>query len=190
MKAIRTNLKNPHKNIIFQTEWFDIEEEVYSGIDKLENKPFYRILAPDGVIVLATTKDHKIVMVKQFRPALNKYTIEFPSGAIKPREKPISAAKRELLEETGYICKKYEPLLEGHVMLSRFSSKDYAFWGQMAYRDINIVKEKGIEVLLWNIEELKHHIIDGSFNHFAMISLISLAEWKFQTFQFNFSSRN
>jgi ADP-ribose pyrophosphatase len=178
----KKNLQKPNKKIIFRTEWFNIEEETYQGFDALQDKPFYRINAPDGVIILATTAENKILLVKQFRPALNAYTIEFPSGGILTGEKPEDAAKRELLEETGYLCQEILPLLEGHVMLSRFSSKDYAFWGHKAKIEINQKKDKSIELLLWSPEELIQAILEGKFNHFAMISLLLLIQLKYHTF--------
>ena len=180
--AMMKNLEKLNKKIIFRTEWFNIEEETYQGFDALQNKPFYRINAPDGVIILATTAEKKILLVRQFRPALDAYTIEFPSGGILSGEKPEDAAKRELLEETGYSCQEISPLLEGHVMLSRFSSKDYAFWGQKAEIKINPKKDKNMELLLWSHEELIQAILKEEFNHFAMISLLLLIQLKYNAF--------
>lgn len=181
--ATMTNLEKINKKIVFRTEWFNIEEETYHGFDALQNKPFYRINAPDGVIILATTTKKKILLIKQFRPALNAYTIELPSGGILSGEKSEDAAKRELLEETGYSCQEMLPLLEGHVMLSRYSSKDYAFWGKNAEIETDQIKDNSIELLLWSYEELVQAILEEKFNHFAMISLLLLLKLKFQEYE-------
>ncbi|XP_055929155.1 ADP-sugar pyrophosphatase-like isoform X2 [Argiope bruennichi] len=45
-----------------------------------------------------------LILVKQYRPALKKYTLELPAGVVEPNEKPDETAIRELKEETGYIC--------------------------------------------------------------------------------------
>ncbi|XP_015903582.1 ADP-sugar pyrophosphatase isoform X2 [Parasteatoda tepidariorum] len=45
-----------------------------------------------------------LILVKQYRPALKQYTLEFPAGIVNPSEKPEETAIRELKEETGYIC--------------------------------------------------------------------------------------
>ena len=52
--------------------------------------------------VLPVTEDGKIVMVKQYRNALNRVTLEIPAGGINPGETPYESAVRELTEETGY----------------------------------------------------------------------------------------
>ena len=56
-----------------------------------------------AVAIIALTDDDKIVLVKQFRKALEKSIIEIPAGKIEKNEiNPLEVAKRELEEETGY----------------------------------------------------------------------------------------
>ena len=52
--------------------------------------------------VLPITEDGKVVMVKQYRNALNRVTLEIPAGGMNPGESPYESAVRELTEETGY----------------------------------------------------------------------------------------
>lgn len=56
----------------------------------------------DVVSIFGITADKKVILVKQFRPGPEKIFYEFPLGFIEKNEKPIEAAKREFLEETGY----------------------------------------------------------------------------------------
>ena len=62
----------------------------------------------DVVIVVPTTKDGELVYIKQDVYALNKKINCVPAGHVEKGEKPVDAAKRELLEETGYIAEKFE----------------------------------------------------------------------------------
>lgn len=64
----------------------------------------------DSAQVFALTQDNKVLVVRQFRPALEKETYEFPGGAVDEGEKPRAAAYRELLEETGYEAGEMIPL--------------------------------------------------------------------------------
>jgi len=78
----------PDPKIVFETQWFNVEQQVYDEVQALEGKPFYRVNAPDGVMVLALTDRHEIVLVKQFRPAIGQDTLEIPAGARDPHETP------------------------------------------------------------------------------------------------------
>lgn len=61
-----------------------------------------RIDHPEAVAVIPLLSDSEIVMVRQFRYAIGKDTLEIPAGKVDPGEKPLAAVHRELLEETGY----------------------------------------------------------------------------------------
>ena len=72
-----------------------------------------------GIVgILAVTDSGKMILVEQYRPPLGKKVIEIPAGlagdtADAPTEELAEAAKRELLEETGYEASKMELLCEG-----------------------------------------------------------------------------
>ncbi|HSD28492.1 MAG TPA: ankyrin repeat domain-containing protein [Vicinamibacteria bacterium] len=62
----------------------------------------YHAFGPfDWVVAVARTPDGRVAVVRQFRPAVEQYTWELPSGLIDPGEDPETACRRELLEETG-----------------------------------------------------------------------------------------
>ena len=62
--------------------------------------------------VLPVTEDGKILMVRQYRNALDRYTLEIPAGKLdSPDEAKIDCAYRELEEETGYRCDHLEYLM-------------------------------------------------------------------------------
>ncbi len=77
-----------------------------------------RVNAKGVVAVLAVTDDRKFLAVEQFRPPLGKKALELPAGLagdqpLKEDEPLLTAAKRELYEETGYEAKKWWSLLVG-----------------------------------------------------------------------------
>lgn len=62
---------------------------------------------PGAVAVIAITDENKIVLVEQYRKALNRSIIEIPAGKIEPGEDKELTAIRELEEETGYGAKRF-----------------------------------------------------------------------------------
>src|ERR1700744_1071601 len=65
-----------------------------------------------SVVILAVDHsrnptDPDILLIRQYRHAAEQFLLELPAGRIEPGEKLIPAAKRELIEETGYRAKKW-----------------------------------------------------------------------------------
>ena len=95
------------------TEWTKLgERPLHSGWRTIVGR---RYLTPDGLerefeikveddaaVVLALTPDRQVVLVREFRPGPEESLLELPGGAVSPGEAPLEAARRELLEETGY----------------------------------------------------------------------------------------
>ncbi|RMF75058.1 MAG: NUDIX hydrolase, partial [Planctomycetota bacterium] len=69
-----------------------------------------------AVVIIATTDDDRIVLVEQFRTPLGKSVIELPAGLVGDeagQDDALTAARRELLEETGYRAESVEIVMEG-----------------------------------------------------------------------------
>lgn len=63
---------------------------------------FYVLESPDWVNVIPLTPDEQVVMVRQYRHGTRDMCLEIPGGLAKPADSVEDAARRELLEETGY----------------------------------------------------------------------------------------
>ncbi|KAM6290206.1 ADP-sugar pyrophosphatase isoform 1-T2 [Porphyrio hochstetteri] len=101
------------EEVIVERKWLKLEETTYTDpfgktrtwetVKRTGNR---KGVSADGVAVIAvlqrTLHYDCIVLVKQFRPPINSYCLEFPAGLIEENETAESAALRELEEETGY----------------------------------------------------------------------------------------
>jgi ADP-ribose pyrophosphatase len=66
-------------------------------------EPYYVLEYPDWINVFGITTHNEVVLVQQYRHGIGRVVVELPSGAVEAfDENPMAAAKRELLEETGY----------------------------------------------------------------------------------------
>lgn len=67
---------------------------------------------PASVVILPVLEGGRIVMIRQFRHALNRYIHEIPAGTSEPGEPLSACARRELAEETGFCAQRWKRLLE------------------------------------------------------------------------------
>ena len=110
---------------IVQDKWIDFRRSAYRFPDGSVFEPFYSYSRRDYVVIVASDTDGKYLCVRQFRQGIKEVTTEFPAGGIErtdgreygvgsessASEDALKAAKRELLEETGYVSDDWKHLL-------------------------------------------------------------------------------
>lgn len=80
---------------------------VTSTRDVIRHNGSVIVLAVDGS---KSKRNPTILIERQYRYAAGEFLLELPAGRIEPGEKPLAAAKRELMEETGYRARRWSPL--------------------------------------------------------------------------------
>ena len=94
-----------HAKKVFSGVMFDVyqwEQEQFDGSTAV----FEKLTRPDTVVVFAVTDSGQIILTKQEQPGKEPF-IGAAGGRVDPGESVLEAAKRELLEETGYEAKEY-----------------------------------------------------------------------------------
>jgi ADP-ribose pyrophosphatase len=71
---------------------------------------FHHIALPEFSLVVPVTVDGQFVMIREFKPGANAVTLNAPAGGLDGGEDPLEAARRELLEETGYAASDWRSL--------------------------------------------------------------------------------
>lgn len=146
---------------VFETEWFSFEAVSYGDSGE---KPYYRFSCGDTVGIIAVTPDKKILLVRQFRPAIGDYSLEFPAGYIDEKESMEEAVKRELLEETGFVCDSFTSLGSYKTNPSRINSNFHLFFGKGAKRvSANSDQEEKCEVVWVAKDEFPVYAIGAYF---------------------------
>lgn len=124
--------------------------------------------------VLPVTDDGKILMVKQYRNALDRYTLEIPAGKLdSPDEAKIDCAYRELEEETGYCCDNLEYLMSVNTTIAFCDEALDVFLARNLRRTHqNLDPDEEIEVEAWELSELLKQIYEGKMTDGKTVSAI------------------
>ena len=70
------------------------------------------VVHPGSVVVLPVFPNGEILLVRQYRHAAGCYLWELVAGTMEPGETPLTGAKRELVEETGYTARRFRKLMD------------------------------------------------------------------------------
>jgi ADP-ribose pyrophosphatase len=123
------------------------------------------------------TPEQKIILVRQFRPAIESYTLEFPSGYINKGESKEVAAKRELREETGFICNSMFFIGSFNISPSRINSTSFFFIGKDA-KMMDKKRKEEIEVLVVKEEDFEKLVMNGQFSDISGLAIYFIAKLK------------
>ena len=159
--------------------------EVLSSVCKYEGPLFNvysdHIIEPNGVeshrdiirhngsvVILAvddskSTRDPLIVMERQYRHAAGQYLWELPAGKIDGDEGRLAAAKRELIEETGYRAKKWSPLVRYFASPGFLGEWMQIFLAEgLTLGDAQPEEDERIDLYLISLSEVLRLIDDGA----------------------------
>ncbi len=119
---------------------------------------------PGGALAVPVTPDGKLVLVRQYRFAIQGRLLEFPAGTVEPNEEPAETIKREIEEETGYRAHKWQKLGEFFLAPGYSDEIIYAFLAQ----ELEILDkpplqddDEDIETVLLTPQELEQAILEG-----------------------------
>jgi 8-oxo-dGTP pyrophosphatase MutT (NUDIX family) len=138
--------------------------------------PFYRIEASDWVNVVPTTETGDLVMIRQYRHGSRALTLEIPGGMVDAGEDPAEAARRELLEETGFEAPDLEPLGAVNPNPALFANRLHVFAAPGARRVAETRNEgnEHTEVELVPRRRLPELLRRGAIDHALVVAALHL----------------
>lgn len=91
-----------HSDYLIRNRWLTVRKDHIRQPSGCEMEDFYVMEYPDWVNVIAITEDNRFIIEEQYRHGLQRINFELCAGCVEQGESPLEAAKRELLEETGF----------------------------------------------------------------------------------------
>ena len=97
---------------VVKEPWMKVRKDKLLLPDGRVKDDYWSLEYPDWINVIATTKDGHYIYERQYRHGLDCVAWEIPAGVIEKGEEPRAAARRELMEETGFGGGEWEPFME------------------------------------------------------------------------------
>ena len=124
--------------------------------------------------VVPIDEQGRLIMVRQYRNALERYTLEIPAGGLQTPEEPTrDAAARELSEETGYHCDQLELLLSIRTTVAFCNEKiDIYVAEHLTPGKQHLDEDEYVQVKAYPLEELVEKIYAGEIQDSKTVAAI------------------
>ena len=165
---------------------FDVrEDESVRDIDDRKAN-FFVIESPDWVNVVAVTKSGQAILIEQFRHGSESLILEIPGGMLDDGESSAAAARRELLEETGYSSLRWISLGATHPNPAIQNNRIHHFLALEAEQtqDVNFDDHESIETRLVPLRDIEELVHNGEITHALAITAFYLAKRYFENENF------
>ena len=133
---------------------------------------YYVLEYPDWINIIAIDKEGCMLLVRQYRNGLGRTNFELVAGVLEKDEDPLTAAKRELLEETGYSGGEWHELMQLSANSSTMTNITHCFvaTGVEKIADQHLDATEDIEVYSFTQEEVKSMVYRGEFMQALMVA--------------------
>lgn len=130
---------------------------------------------PGGVGIALEDEDGTFFLVEQWRYAQSEVLLEFPAGKKEPGEDPLTTAKREIIEETGWSGKDYEYLGE-LVPTGAYDSERIAMYyaKKDEYHGQHLDKDEHLNLTKMTLDELTADIVAGKIPDAKTVAMVFL----------------
>ena len=138
--------------------------------------PYSYIEGKDSVAILGE-KDGKFIFIRQYRHSVKEELLEIPGGAVEKDEDPVETARREMLEETGYVMRNLIHVGAFYPTVGASNELCHLFYGQCGeYMGQQLEALEKVEVLELGCDEVEKAITDGKLMH--SMALVSWLKYK------------
>lgn len=164
--------------VLVDRPWLRVRQERIALPTGATIDEFHVVEAPTWVGVVALTAQGELVLVDQYRRGLGAVSRELPAGVIEPDETPLEAARRELLEETGYAAEEWIALSSVSPEPSRNTARAHLFVARGARRAAaqRLDADEVLAVHVAPVAEVLAELEGGGIQHGTHVGALLLAE--------------
>jgi ADP-ribose pyrophosphatase len=165
------------RTILAHSKFLNVESHTIQLPDGSVIEDWPWIIIPSAAIVLASTSDQRFLCFRQTKYAVEGTSLAPVGGMLEPGEPPLEAAKRELLEETGYESPHWIHLGDYKVDPNRGVAVMHLFYARQA-RQVTQPKADDLEdqnLLKLTISELEDALHSGEFKVLAWAAVVAMA---------------
>ncbi len=165
------------RTVLDLSPWFSIEKDTVRLPSGRVVNDYYRITAPDYVLISARREDGCILMERHYKQCLGRTILTSPAGGVDAGEAPLEAAKRELLEETGFEALQWTAMGSFIVDGTRGFSTAHLFTAEKLRKiaDPTICDMEEFELVFMNISEIRDAVINGEIALLPDVTILSVA---------------
>lgn len=148
-------------------------------------EPYYVMHEPEYVHIVPVHDDGRMVLVSQYRYPGRATCVEFPGGVVDASESPLDAAPRELLEETGFHAREWQPVASFFANPARQTNRVHVFLARGLTRVSTQQLDDSEDIVCSeaNADEVTTMIKDGRFSQGLHIASFYLAMDALKSFQ-------
>ncbi len=176
---------------ILKDEWIDIRRSKYRFPDGTVFEPYYSYSRRDYVVIVASDEDGNYICVRQYRQGIEQVTCEFVAGGIERSdgkeyggpgdanaEDALAAAKRELMEESGYESDEWRHLLTIPSNATIADNYAYLYYAKNCRKvsDQDLDSTEFVEVVKHTESEIEELIKSGGFQQAMHVAAWLLAK--------------
>jgi ADP-ribose pyrophosphatase len=135
---------------------------------------------PGAVAIVALFDDGKLLLERQFRYPNRREFIEIPAGKLEPGEPPLATAKRELLEETGYVAAEWARIGVMHTAIGYTNEAIELFLARKLTKETaKLDAGEFLETFLLSLDEAVAMVQDGRITDAkTMVGVLWIDKWK------------
>jgi 8-oxo-dGTP pyrophosphatase MutT (NUDIX family) len=163
--------------LLIDERWLQLREDRVRLGNGHQIDRFHVIHGPDWASALCVTDASEVVLVRQYRHGIGSASLELPAGVIEPNETPEEAARRELVEETGYESDDWVSIQSVSTEPARHTTRAHFFCARGARPTKRPAPEDTeiLERVLVPVSDLARLATDGSIVHGVHVGAILVA---------------